>query len=502
MPAERGRRAELGSAQLRHRRIVITNWRDSAHPKAGGAERYCESVAAELARLGAHVTLLTSRPEGAPARERAPWGRIVRVGGTLTTYPRALLWLARRRKLVDGVVDSENGIPYFSPLALGRRVPVILLMHHVHQQQFDLYFPAPFSTVGRFLEKHVTAWVYGRRPVCAVSPSTRRAIRQELKLKGPIFIAPNGLDREIGRVENRRAGQPRIVCVARMVPHKQLNRLVEALPEVAAKHPGVELHLVGEGESRPHLEQLARDLDVESSVFFHGRLPDAERDELVCSSWLTVNPSAGEGWGLTVVEAAALGVPAVAFRVPGLEDSVCDGETGWLVEQDRPLAEVINEALDGLSDVGTAERWAARCRSWAHSFSWPYAGERLAEYLESERQRIRRGYDERRKHSDAASVVTLPSGLATPSRLTRLRHTDQVRMDAARSRAELLLAGADEADARKALTRLGIEPCEGYRVRVARYPDHLGWQRKSEYLAGHTGLSSDPRSSKVVAPRG
>lgn len=498
MPTSRAGRPELGPAQLRHRRIVITNWRDSAHPKSGGAEEFCERVAAELGRLGARVTLLTSRPKGTARRERTSWGEIVRVGGTLSTYPRALLWLAGHRRSIDGIVDSENGIPYFSPVATGRRMPVILLMHHVHQEQFKLYFPGPLSSVGRFLEKHVTAWVYGRRPICAVSPSTRTSIRRELKLGGPIFIAPNGLSRELGQVELRRAQKPRIVCVARMVPHKRVDRLIRALPAVAVKHPGVELHLIGEGESRPGLQQIALELGLGSSVVFHGRLSDADRDEIVCSSWLAVNPSAGEGWGLTIVEAAAFGVPAVAFRVPGLEDSICDGETGWLVDEGDDLASVITQALQTLSDSQTAERWAARCQSWAGSFSWHYAGERIAEYLESERERLRRRFEERRRHSDAASVVTVPSRLAPPEVICRLRSTDQVRMDASGEWTELLFPGADELDARGALTRLGIEPGETYWVRVARYRDHLGWQRKSDYAASHRDLSVGAGDERTV----
>lgn len=498
MPKRWGRLPELAPTEMRHLRIVITNWRDSSHPKNGGAEHYCERVAAELARLGAHVTLLTSRPEGMPAEEQTDWGRIVRVGGTLSTYPRALAWLARHRRNIDGVVDSENGIPYFSPLAVGRRVPVILLMHHVHQDQFELYFPAPFSTVGRFLEKHVAGWVYGRRPVCAVSPSTRNSIRRELKFQGPIFIAPNGLSREIAELGFRRADRPRIVCVGRMVPHKRIDRLIEAMPGVVAEHPGAQLHLVGEGESRPQLERMAADLGLGGSVFFHGRLDAAARDELVCSSWVTVNPSAGEGWGLTIVEAAALGVPAVAFRVPGLEDSVCDGETGWLVDEGRSLVKVVNQALHTLSDLDTAEEWSGRCQAWAGSFSWHYAGETIAEYLESERARLSNGYDERRKQSDGASVVTLPSRLATPAVLGRLRATDQVRMDGSGEWTELLLPGADELEVRRALTRLGIEPDETYWVRVARYRDHLGWQRKADYSAGHRGLPVAEASAGVM----
>ena len=169
---------------LASQRYLVCNWRDSTHPRAGGAEVYCEQLARQLSALGAEVTLLTSRPCGTARRERANFGQVIRLGGTFTTYPLVLAWLVWNRRRVDGVIDSENGIPYFTPLAVRRSTPVILLIHHVHQEQFAVYFPPVIRGVARWLERTATAWVYGRHPVCAVSPSTRGAIRRALGVRG------------------------------------------------------------------------------------------------------------------------------------------------------------------------------------------------------------------------------------------------------------------------------------------------------------------------------
>ena len=82
-----------------------------------------------------------------------------------------------------------------------------------------------------------------------------------------------------------------------------------------------------------------------------------------------VNPSAKEGWGLTVVEANACGVPVIASNVPGLKDSVIDGTTGWLypygdVEQ---LASVM---LRVLKDPAERVRVAGEAIRWAGKFTW------------------------------------------------------------------------------------------------------------------------------------
>jgi len=340
-------------------RIAILNWRDSSHPEAGGAELYSESVARELAAEGHDVTLVTSRPAATAPRERRDGYRVVRRGGRFTLYPWVLLWLLRHRNRIDGVIDSQNGIPFFSPLVVGRRVPVVLLMHHVHQDQFALYFGPLVARVGRWLESTAARRVYGRRTVAAVSPSTRAAVRTRLRLRGPVHLAPCGLGEAAAPSVTVRGSVPRIVCVGRLVPHKRLDLLLDALPAVLARVPGLVVDLVGDGQDRDALAARAARLGLGDAVTVHGRLPDAERDALLAAAWLTVNPTQGEGWGLSVLEANRAGVPAVAFTVEGLRDSVLPGETGWLVEEDGPggragrverLADTVSGALDDLTD--------------------------------------------------------------------------------------------------------------------------------------------------------
>jgi hypothetical protein len=116
-------------------RVVLVNWRDRGHPESGGAEEYAEHVAAALHRAGARVTFLTARGEGQSRGESTPIRR-VRRGGRWSVYPWALGWLLRHRRSVDVVVDCQNGIPFFSPLFVPDSVPVVQVVHHVHQDQF------------------------------------------------------------------------------------------------------------------------------------------------------------------------------------------------------------------------------------------------------------------------------------------------------------------------------------------------------------------------------
>ncbi|MFI9201379.1 glycosyltransferase [Streptomyces sp. NPDC053048] len=462
------------------RHVVVCNWRDGRHPQAGGAELYCEEVARQLHDAGVRVTYLTARPRGAARREDTGFGTVVRGGGRFTVYPFVLLWLLCHRRSVAAVIDSQNGIPFFTPLVVRRRTPVVLLIHHVHQGQFALWFPRPAAGLGRWLEGRGSGLVYGRRAVCAVSPSTRAEIRRRLAVRGPVHFAPAGLDPAPPATGPRhRAQAPRIVCVGRLVTQKRVDRLVHAMPALRRELPDAELHIVGDGEARPDLAALVNELGVGHCVVLHGRVPQEERDALVDSAWITATTSLAEGWGLSVMEAAAAGVPALAYDVPGLRDTVRHDVTGWLLGPDDDLASGLTKALRTVEAPQDAARWEAECREWAARFSWTATASHLLATLTAEDGRLRRTGRgkavERRTVTDTCVIVNAPADVLERADLASLRTTDLV--DLTGPRPGLLLLGADERDAEAVLTRIGVDTGdERVSVRLARHNDVLGWQ--------------------------
>jgi glycosyltransferase involved in cell wall biosynthesis len=90
--------------------------------------------------------------------------------------------------------------------------------------------------------------------------------------------------------------------------------------------------------------------------------------------------SSKEGWGISNLEAAACGTPSVASDVPGLRESVLDGETGLLVPHGD--VEALTEALERLiRDEATRERLGRRSRAFAERFSWDAAADGVESVL-------------------------------------------------------------------------------------------------------------------------
>ncbi|MFF9852533.1 glycosyltransferase family 4 protein [Streptomyces litmocidini] len=442
--------------------LVFLNWRDPAHPDAGGAEAYCWEIARRFAAAGAHVTFVSSRHPGSRAREYRDGVRVVRGGGTFGVYAATAAHLLRNRHAYDAVIDFQNGIPFFSPLFTPRWTADICVIHHVHQQQFDTRFRWPLNSVGRLLEKQVSRRVYRGRPVVVVSPSTREGARRELGFGNPIHIVPNGRsDPAPAAPAGQRSDSPALTVVSRLVPQKRVDLILRAVPALLHRRPELRVDLCGDGPEADHLRELAAELGVGSAVVFHGHVTEERRQELFHRAWLTVVPSVAEGWGLTVIEANAVGTPALAFDVPGLRDAIRPGVNGWLLDPEADLADGVAAALDALSTAEARRLVALRCRAWADAFSWETSAERLAQVVLEDLQRIHRHRRSRRSASDLSVLTRFTS--ADPDTTERALR-DSLRQTDVWSRAgdtfRLLLHGCDEVRALSTLDRLDVDEAD------------------------------------------
>ncbi|MEU0242117.1 glycosyltransferase family 4 protein [Nocardiopsis sp. NPDC006198] len=407
-PAEAGTEAPPDPGpRLDGVRLVMINWRDPWQAAAGGAEEYAWRISRHLAERGAIVTFLTSR-EPEQARVETRDGIVIRrMGGKFTVYPRVMAWLALWRREYMLAFDCMNGIPFLSRLVLRRGTRVVSVVHHVHDLQFNAYFAAPLARVGRFIESAVASRVYRDCTTVTVSESSRRAMREKLGWRAPIEIVHNGGTpparplRPAALHHPRTApsgrllpgppaapatglGSPAVVSLGRLVVQKRVSQVVDLARSLRGAHPGLKVHIIGRGPEGDHLaEQVVRD-GTGDRVRLHGFLSEEDKNGVLAACDLHVTASEFEGWGLTVIEAARLGVPTVAYDVDGLRDSVRDGETGWLVREGEDLAGAVARALEELSDPRRAEAVRRACLAWAARFTWEASGARMARLVAAE----------------------------------------------------------------------------------------------------------------------
>ena len=356
------------------------NWQDAENPRAGGAEVHLHETFGRMAARGHEVTLLVSGFRGGALRAELDGMEIHRTGGRYTFSAHAPVYyrerLAPRR--FDVVVEDLNKVPLFSPLWCGR--PVVPLFHHLFgRTAFSEANPA-LAAATWLLERPIPR-VFKGLPAIAVSESTKADLRAR-GLKAPISVVHNGVDakRYTPAPEAVRTSRPTVLYLGRLARYKGVDVLLRAAAMLDRSDTPVNVIVAGDGVARRELERLGGELGLEERVRFLGFVSEDRKLELYRSAWLHVLPSPKEGWGITVVEAAACATPSVASDSPGLRESVRDGETGVLVPHgdERELAAAIRRLVENRSE---REAMGRRARSFAESLSWERATEKMEEIL-------------------------------------------------------------------------------------------------------------------------
>ncbi len=374
-----GTAAAPGTGQARGpMRIVFFNRRDTSNPEGGGSELYVESIARTLASHGHHVIVYSAAHEEAPKDELINGVNYVRRGGKLSVLPRAWFDLVTRRLgAIDVVVDVQNGVPFFSPLATRR--PVIALVHHVHREMWPVVYGERAARFGWWVESRAAPWLYRRSRYVAVSAATEDELVELGVARERITVIHNGVDAPLP-TSTRPTSSPSIVILGRLVPHKQITDAFIAVRDLQGQFPDLSLRVVGDGWWSDQLRIDASSLGVDDKVTFTGFVsPEQKADELA-QAWLLAIPSLKEGWGLVVLEAASYGVPSVGYaHARGVGESIVSGETGWVV--DGGPTELTAAIRSLLADPPLRRRMGEAARVRARSFSWARTGQRFEDLL-------------------------------------------------------------------------------------------------------------------------
>ena len=198
-----------------------------------------------------------------------------------------------------------------------------------------------------------------------------------------VVVIHPGVDSQAYRPDpaTPRATRPTFLYLGRLKRYKGVELALRAIAAARQSRADITLDICGQGDDRPRLERLARELGLAAAVRFLGFVPEEEKRRLLRRAWAVVFPSPKEGWGITNVEAAACGTPALASDSDGLRESVRDGVTGYLVPHGDSAA-LANRMLALANDPGLVERLGLAARSFAEGLSWDAAARATVTHIE------------------------------------------------------------------------------------------------------------------------
>lgn len=343
-------------------KIIWLAHRDAKNPRAGGAEALAHEIGRRLVRRGNQVLLLAglwnslSRHDlidGIAVERRSGWiGPVIEAGSILSSHPDA-----------DVVIDDlGHAIPWLSPRIAA--IPVTPLFYHLHRRTLMGQVSIPAAIALAAIEVAYPV-IYRNCKFVTISQASRMDLMSLGVPSNHITQIAPGVASDIFK-PGPKSDLPQLVYFGGFRAYKQASHAIEVLARLRKSGIEAMLKVVGEGPELPGMRNLAVQRNVAEYVDFVGRVPQSVLATIVAESWANLHTSSSEGWGLSIVEAAACGVPTVAYGVSGVTETVRPGETGVLVSPGN---------LDALADavikvIATPDQWRTACRNWALRWSW------------------------------------------------------------------------------------------------------------------------------------
>jgi glycosyltransferase involved in cell wall biosynthesis len=362
--------------------LLIINWRDKKHPRAGGAEVRLHEIYERLAQKNHDITLIASRFKNAPAEETLDGIQIVRMGSDITFCTRVFLQLPAlvRRFSPDIIVEDFNKLPFFTPWRTKK--PHIIQMHHLWKYSIFHESSLPAAALV-FLMEQSLRFVYSRSPFMVVSKSTKKELMSYSVPASSIQIVHNGCDLAFYTPPSKDVYPSQssyFLWIGRIQKYKGIHDALHAFHKLSLRYPQITLKIAGRGPYEAQARRWVEKHNLGDRILFLGFVSEERKKHLLQNARAVLQTSYKEGWGLTVIEANACGTPVIANDAPGLCDSVQHGSTGILYDFGNvsSLVRVMSSYLDSPE---REKQLRSKCRSWAERFSWERAAEETEDIL-------------------------------------------------------------------------------------------------------------------------
>ncbi|MGQ0586155.1 MAG: glycosyltransferase family 4 protein [Gammaproteobacteria bacterium] len=327
----------------------------------GGIARFNRDLLGAIARMP-EVGRVDVLCRHAPRRVEAPPAKVVQAtaGGGRAGFALHALARAATRRYHLVLCGHLHLAPVAAVIARLRRIPLWVQLYGIEAWQRPGFLRAramQHATLVTVISRHTRArfleWSELEADRVRVLPCTVDA-------RFTPGSRPSDLAKRLG-VENRRVALT-VSRIDRGDRYKGHETVLRSLAAVASRLADLDYVIAGDGDDRPRLEQVAKDLGLGDRVHFAGHVGDSELIDYYRLADVFVMPSAKEGFGIVFLEAAATGLPVIGGNRDGSADPLADGAIGTLVapEDEGALAAAIEAALRSpRPDARRAERFAA-----------------------------------------------------------------------------------------------------------------------------------------------
>ncbi len=366
--------------------ILVFSWRGPKHPESGGAEIVTHNYAKEWVKKGHRVTLFTSLYPQAPRHEMIDGVEIIRYGGQyLTVKLWAVIWYKfMRHQSFDIVLDHFHGIPFFTPFYVKEKK--IAFIHEVALEVWK-FNPWPYplnkilNLIGILLEPLIYHF-YLSIPFITVSESTRNDLVKLGISQSKITIINNGFNRG-DKIPVKRNKMLTVIYLGTQSYDKGILDALKSFSIISLLDSRSTLWIVGKGDMRIEKKIKEETKKIKKGkIVFWGYVSTHKKYQLLKKAHILIHPSAKEGWGLNVIEAASVGTPTVGYNVCGLRDSILPNVTGLITSNNTPY-HLAHDIVDLFNDKKRYKFLSTNAKRFSNRFKWSESIKKSLIFLEN-----------------------------------------------------------------------------------------------------------------------
>jgi glycosyltransferase involved in cell wall biosynthesis len=333
------------------------------YPRVGGYERIIYDLSKRLVKRGYEIHIVTCNTENVLEYEELDKIRIYRLSSwnlldNIYPIPKLnfklfILFYSLLRKNYD-IINTHTRFFIISFMgaifAIVKRIPLV----HVEHGSTHSVLKSKFVSIVNIFYDHLVGWLIANtaHKIVGISKSSCNFLKH-IGAKEPILI-PDGIDLAVFRkvdtdmrkkldLENYTI----ITFIGRLIYAKGAQDLIAIFPKIKEKNPNTKVIIIGDGPYKKELQKMI-DRECKTDILFLGTKTPQEIVELLSITDIFVNLSYSEGFGITALEAGAVGVPIIATKVGGVPELIKDYETGIIINPgDREhLYNAIVELID------------------------------------------------------------------------------------------------------------------------------------------------------------
>jgi len=368
-------------------KVLIFSPRSITCSRAGGAEIYIHEILSRIALKECRIFVVSSSDR---SDRNVHYGHLSYMENLVSKneflFVLFSIKYAKLIKYFDVVIENDSKFPIIWPLLLSKALskPFIVIVYHIHGKTLFKELPYPIALM-LYIYELLSLKLYSalRAFVITISVSTKRELLRLGFSEDRILVVSCGLNLKLRNLCSvAKSKKPLVVYVGRVKRYKRLDHLIKSIKMVKQRVPDIECIIAGKGDEKVYreLRNLSERLGLEAIIRFEGEVSEERKFKILKKAWVYVIPSMKEGFSISALEAQALGIPVVGYKVAGLVDCVENGVTGLIVSDGdyKALAKAIIRLL--LNDELRLEM-SRNAIQRALSFSWDHSADRFLEFM-------------------------------------------------------------------------------------------------------------------------